>query len=108
MSFKIVIADSFRRPGKRLGKKFASFKADFASFLDELAANPQSGEPLGRDCYKVRLAIAAKGKSGGARVMTCVKVVGETVFLLTIYDKSEQDSISDTERDTLLRENGLL
>ena len=110
MSFKIVIADSFRRPGKRLGKKFASFKADFASFLDELAANPQSGEPLGRDCYKVRLAIAAKGKgkSGGARVMTCVKVVGETVFLLTIYDKSEQDSISDTERDELLRENGLL
>jgi hypothetical protein len=76
----------------------------------ELQANPQAGEPLGCDCYKVRMSIAAKnkGKSGGARVITCVKIVGETVYLLTIYDKSEQDSISDKERDDLLRENGLL
>jgi hypothetical protein len=76
----------------------------------ELQANPQAGEPLGRDCYKVRMSIAAKnkGKSGGARVITCVKIVGETVYLLTIYDKSEQESISDKERDDLLRENGLL
>lgn len=108
MSFRIVITDSFRRPGKRLGKKFVSFKADFAALLDELEADPQTGEPLGRDCYKVRMSITAKGKSGGARVITSVKVVGKTVFLLTIYDKSEQDSISDKERDDLLRENGLL
>jgi len=108
MSFRIVITDSFRRPGKRLGKKFVSFKADFAALLDELEADPQTGEPLGRDCYKVRMSITAKGKSGGAIVITCVKVVGKTVFLLTIYDKSEQDSISDKERDDLLRENGLL
>ncbi|MGI4832428.1 MAG: type II toxin-antitoxin system RelE/ParE family toxin [Janthinobacterium lividum] len=83
---------------------------DFAALLAELRQDPRTGEPLGRDCYKVRMRIAAKnkGKSGGARVITCVKVVGETVFLLTIYDKSEQASISDTERDELLRENGLL
>lgn len=83
---------------------------DFANLLVELEENPQAGEPLGRDCYKVRMSVAAKnkGKSGGARVITCVKIVGETVYLLTIYDKSEQDSISDKERDDLLRENGLL
>ncbi|MDJ0365195.1 type II toxin-antitoxin system RelE/ParE family toxin [Hymenobacter sp. H14-R3] len=110
MSFRIVITDSFRRPGKRLRKKFVSFKADFAALLDELEVDPNSGEPLGRDCYKVRMSIAAKGKgkSGGARVITCVKIVGEVVYLLTIYDKSDQDSISDKERDDLLRENGLL
>lgn len=67
---------------------------DFAKLLAELRSNPQSGEPLGRDCFKVRMSIAAKnkGKSGGARVITCVKVAGETVFLLTLYDKSEQES----------------
>ncbi|GAB3636291.1 hypothetical protein GCM10027422_18810 [Hymenobacter arcticus] len=83
---------------------------DFAELLAELRNNPRAGEPLGRDCYKVRLSIAAKnkGKSGGARAITCVKIVGEQIFLLTIYDKSEQDSISDNERDDLLRENGLL
>ena len=59
MSFKTVITDSFRRPGKRLRKKFAGFKADFAALLDELEADPTSGEPLGRDCYKVRMSIAA-------------------------------------------------
>jgi len=93
-----------------LAKKYASMADDFAKLLAELRANPQAGEPLGRDCYKVRMSIAAKnkGKSGGARVITCVKVVGETIFLLTIYDKSEQESISDQERDELLRENGLL
>ena len=75
-----------------------------------MEADPQAGEPLGRDCYKVRMSIAAKnkGKSGGARVITCVKIVGETVYLFTIYDKSEQGSISDQERDELLRENDLL
>ena len=110
MSFRIVITDSFRRPGKRMRKRYATFKADFATLLDELEAQPQAGEPLRRDCYKVRMSIAAKnkGKSGGARVITCVKIIGETVYLLTIYDKSEQDSISDNERDELLRENGLL
>jgi mRNA-degrading endonuclease RelE of RelBE toxin-antitoxin system len=110
MSFRIVITESFRRSGKRLGKKYATFKADFATLLDELEEAPQAGEPLGRDCYKVRMSVAAKnkGKSGGARVITCVKIVGETVYLLTIYDKSEQHSISDKERDDLLRENGLL
>ena len=110
MSFAITASNRFDRLIKRLQKKYWLVPSDFATLLEELAANPQAGEPLGRDCYKVRMSIAAKnkGKSGGARVITCVKVVGETVFLLTIYDKSEQGSISDKERDDLLRENDLL
>jgi len=110
MSFAIILTKSFKRTAKPLLKRFASFEKDLAALGEELTANPQAGEPLGRDCYKVRMSIAAKnkGKSGGARVITCVKVVGETIFLLTIYDKSEQESISDQERDELLRENGLL
>ncbi|WP_151088123.1 type II toxin-antitoxin system RelE/ParE family toxin [Hymenobacter baengnokdamensis] len=110
MSFEIISSIRFDRFIKRLAKKYVSMPDDFARLLVELRNNPQTGEPLGRDCYKVRMSIAAKnkGKSGGARVITCVKIVGETVFLLTIYDKSEQESISDSERDELLRENGLL
>lgn len=57
------------------------------------------GTPLGRDCFKVRLAIRSKGKgrSGGARIITCVKLVRNTVILLSIYDKSDMDTISDHE-----------
>jgi hypothetical protein len=42
------------------------------------------------------MAITSKGigKSAGSRVIACVKVVGKDVFLLTIYDKSEKESIS--------------
>jgi len=38
-----------------------------------------------------------KGKSGGARVITHVKITTTTIFLLSIYDKSETDIISDEE-----------
>ena len=44
-----------------------------------------------------------KGKSSGSRVISCVKIVAESVFLLSIYDKSDKESISDKELDNLLR-----
>lgn len=110
MSFEIIVSEGFQRRLKKLGKRYSSIRGDFSALLDQLELNPTAGTPLGRDCYKVRMAIAAKnkGKSGGARVITCVKVVGQRVYLLTIYDKSAQDSVSDSERDELLRDNGLL
>ena len=79
-------------------------KNDFEVFLDDIENNPLQGDSLGKDCYKVRMAIASKnkGKSGGARVITCIKIVKEKVILLSIYDKKEQDSISDKEIDKLL------
>lgn len=67
--------------------------------IDELAEDPLSGTALGNNFYKIRLAIASKGKgkSGGARVITYVKVVAKKVYLSYIYDKNEKDSISDKE-----------
>ena len=59
---------------------------------------------LGHGCYKIRLKIASKGggKSGGARVITCLVAVRETVYLLSIYDKAEQETISDKRLGELL------
>jgi hypothetical protein len=63
------------------------------------------GTPLGNDCYKIRLVIKSKGKgkSGGARITTCVKLVDGFVYLLTIYNKSEKENISDKELQELLK-----
>ena len=49
------------------------------------------------------MAISSKktGKSGGARVITCVKIVEDTIHLLTMYDKSEMENISDAYLDEL-------
>lgn len=43
-----------------------------------------------------------KGKRGGFRVVVHVQVVNNIIYLLTIYDKSEQKDISDKEIEYLL------
>jgi len=48
-----------------------------------------------------------KGKSGGARVITYVYVAKESVFLLSIYDKGEQDDINKQELKELIETLGL-
>ena len=40
-------------------------------------------------------------------VITCVVAVREVVYLLAIYDKSEQASLSDAKLKQLLEELGL-
>ena len=110
MSFEVIATNQFERNIRRFRKKYASMDDDYERLLDELESNPLSGEALGRDCFKVRMRIKSKntGKSGGARVITCVKIVGQKIYLLAIYNKSEQSAITDQERDALLKENGLL
>ncbi|MBX7224763.1 MAG: type II toxin-antitoxin system RelE/ParE family toxin [Chitinophagales bacterium] len=53
----------------------------------------------------MRLAIASKnkGKSGGARIIKFVKIIDETVFLLSIYNKGKKDTVSDKEIEELLK-----
>jgi len=50
------------------------------------------------------MAIASKGrgKSGGSRVITYLHIAQTTVYLLSIYDKAVQESISDDEIRELL------
>ena len=64
---------------------------------ETLTKEPETGTPLGNDTYKIRLAIKSKrkGKSGGTRVITYVVTDNKEVYLLTIYDKSEFDSVDD-------------
>ncbi|MCG8578811.1 MAG: hypothetical protein MI866_02775 [Bacteroidales bacterium] len=43
------------------------------------------------------IASKGKGKAGGASVISYVLTLDEVIYLLSIYDKSEQDCISDDE-----------
>jgi hypothetical protein len=45
-----------------------------------------------------------KGKSCGSRIFTFVKITETTVYLLSIYDKSEKENISDTGLKELLKQ----
>lgn len=104
MSFEVIATEPFERKLKRLAKRYKSLGADLHSVIDELSENPTLGTPIGKDCYKLRIAITSKGKgkSGGARMISYVRVVKQTVFLMDIYDKSEQASISDKELQMLI------
>jgi mRNA-degrading endonuclease RelE of RelBE toxin-antitoxin system len=99
MSYNVEVLPRFEKDLKRLVKKFPSLKKEFIGLVNELKENPTKGISLGNNCYKIRLAIASKGKgkSGGARVISHIKIIENTVFLLTIFDKSEQESLSDNE-----------
>jgi hypothetical protein len=57
-------------------------KKEFGALLEALNVNPTLGTPIGNNCYKIRLAIASKGKgkSGGARIITYVLAANETIF----------------------------
>jgi hypothetical protein len=104
MSYKVQTISVFERQAKRLLKKFPSFKSELAILIQDLKKNPLLGTDLGNNCFKIRLAIASKGKgkSGGARVITHFTISNSSVYLLTIYDKSERDNISDKELNELL------
>jgi mRNA-degrading endonuclease RelE of RelBE toxin-antitoxin system len=99
MSFKVDVSDKFEKDLKRLSKKFPSLKKEYADLIASLKTDPFQGTPLANSCYKIRMAIASKGKgkSGGARVITHIFVTGKVVYLLTIFDKSEHKNISDKE-----------
>ena len=97
MNYKIRTLADFDKSFKRLSKKYSSLGKDLKELLLKLQENPQLGTSLGNNFFKIRLKITSKssGKSGGARIITCVKIIDEQIFLAYIYDKSEESTVSD-------------
>ena len=106
MKYNVLTIPPFDKQLKRLARKFPSLKAEYLALIEDLEKNPNRGTSLGNNCFKIRLAIASKGrgKSGGARIITHFYIEKEAVFLLAIYDKSEQSDISNKELSELLFE----
>ena len=107
----ISYTQEFRKQAKRLAKKYRSLADDLEAFVDELSLNPNMGKDLGSGVRKIRMAVKSKGKgkSGGMRVITFSVIVNQAdteITLLTVYDKSEKESISDKEIKMLLESIG--
>ena len=105
MSYNIELTDNFKKEAKKLIKKYASLNNELAELFDELQENPFLGTPLGNDIYKIRLAISSKGKgkNGGVRVMTFVKISETSVLVFSIYNKGTKDNISDNEIEEIIK-----
>ena len=110
MSYSIKSIAVFEKQAKHLIKKYPSLKKELFELIQTLKENPHQGDSIGKNCYKVRLAIESKGqgKSGGARVITYLKVIHTIVYLLSIYDKSEKENISNMELLKLIKDIDLI
>jgi len=106
MNYNVELTANFKKEAKRLSKKYPSLKTELSALFVELEENPTFGTPLGNDIYKIRLAIASKnkGKSGGARVLSFVKVSETTVLLFSIYSKGEVDNLTDKQIQELIKD----
>lgn len=104
MSYKLKTSERFEKEAKRLMKKYPSLKAELITLFKSVQENPNQGTAIGNGFYKIRLCIESKGrgKRGGARVITYIAVVNETLYLATIYDKSEKANVASKELDEIL------
>lgn len=102
--YKLVLLPQFQRDAKKLIKKYPSLRGELEELGKELITKPKMGTALGDSCFKIRLAIASKGrgKSGGGRVITHFYRSEESIYLLSIYDKKEKENISQKEIKELL------
>lgn len=102
MSYQIETIAKFDKQMKALSKKYPSIKEDFLELAGKLSEDPFSGTLLFNDVYKIRMKITSKGKgkSSGARVIyfnLFAQKEADKVVLISIYDKSEKETINDKE-----------
>lgn len=62
MSYKVFSIPPFDKQLKRLAKKYPSLKREYRELIEILEHDPMQGTSLGNNAYKIRLAIASKGK----------------------------------------------
>lgn len=112
MNNKVLLTAFFLRKAKRLLKKYHSLQKTLLDLERALLLNPKMGVSYGSNIYKIRLAdnSKGKGKSGGFRVITYV--IEETsdatnIYLITIFDKSEEASIDKNDIKEILKSEGL-
>lgn len=108
MANNVIVTPLFESRFKRFSKKFSSLEDEILELEDELIKNPELGTSLGANLYKIRLASKdkGKGKSGGFRIVTYL--IYETqdstnIYLITMFDKSEESNIDKTELIKLVR-----
>jgi len=109
MGYRVSPTKDFLNELKPLLKRYPSLRGELEEFGGQLVLEPTKGIGIGKGCFKVRLAIRSKGKgkSGGARVITCVVAVREVVYLISIFDKADKGSITNDRLKELLSELGL-
>lgn len=110
MSYNVITTAEFKKFFKKLYKKYPSLKNDLAVLVENLENDYQIGISLGRNLFKIRMAIESKnkGKSAGARVVYFYLADDNEIYLIHIFDKSQFENIPHHILEQLLETAGLL
>jgi len=111
MNISVSFTPVFERKFKKYKRKFKSIEDDLKLFIQNISGI--KADDLGGGIYKYRLLVKSKnkGSSSGFRIIYFTVLVTEfqkNITLLTIYDKSEQSSISKKEIASILKDEGLV
>ncbi|MFZ2967969.1 MAG: type II toxin-antitoxin system RelE/ParE family toxin [Sulfuricurvum sp.] len=100
----IEYGDTFLKEAKQLSKKFKLLKADLKHAIEEIETKNDVGISLGYNLFKKRVKNSSTptGKSGGFRIIIYQQLQNTTV-LITIYSKTEKESISNQELIDILK-----
>lgn len=99
----------FKRNLRQLAKKYRRIRSDIQPIIDALLGGELPGEQIqgvGFPIHKVRVrnSDAQRGKSGGYRIIY-YRPGENTVVLITLYSKSEQQDIEAHEIRAILQED---
>ena len=82
-------------------KKISSLLTDeeYRNFQNELILNPEKGEIIrgSGGLRKVRWGISGRGKSGGVRIIYYWILKKDTILMLLVYPKKEQDNLTPSQ-----------
>ena len=94
MSYEVRVVDEFQKDVKKLYKKYRSIKKNIFELIEKLEEDYAIGIDLGNNLYKIRVKNSdIGGKSGGYRVIYYTRLSNERIYLLTIYSKTQKESI---------------
>jgi mRNA-degrading endonuclease RelE of RelBE toxin-antitoxin system len=95
MSYSVKTITVFEKQAKRLFKKYHSLKQELLDLIQLLKEHPEQGTVIGKNCFKIRISIASKGKgkSGGARIVTHFVFTDATVYLLYVTRQKRKLSL---------------
>ncbi|MCL1993305.1 MAG: type II toxin-antitoxin system RelE/ParE family toxin [Spirochaetes bacterium] len=101
MTREFVMMPEFDRQWRKLDLD----DADLGRLQETLLQDPKAGKPIRGTggLRKIRVAFEGRGKSGSGRVAYIDFAMHETVYLITVYPKSEKDNLSQAERNSIAR-----
>ena len=101
----IEYSDNFLREAKVLSKKYKLLKSDLKQAIEDIESKNNLGVSLGYNLFKKRVKNTSipTGKSGDFRIII-YQQIKEKIVLVSIFSKTQKETLSDDELRTLLKE----